>query len=394
MLLGGLKVVGLLLAAWQMLAQDAVFSQEGPGYWTNTASGSVPVAPHGRLIVVARGHIVVHGAVADRITYKLTQRVHAVSEAEAQKLLGGGFVDRRPFGQISRIVVQQTSSLNVGNELVINVPRQMAMVHLESQFAGPIEAYDLDGALEAQTPAGDIHADRIGGYVSASAGNGRILLGKIGGVVQCTAGAGSITVESAAAGIKHCQTGGGELLVREAGAPVLLDNGGGNITVGKAAASVEAHATSGIIRVEQAGGQVIADTRGGGSIQVGSAHGIKAESAQGTVRVRRASGPITVSTALGSILAELAAGAPLQDSLLAAPSGDITVLIPFNFPVSVLVTNEMGAYSKLVSDFPEIHSNNAGFLKVPVVAEGAINGGGPMLHIDAGTGIVYLRRIR
>ena len=54
MLLGGLKVVGLLLAAWQMLAQDAVFSQEGPGYWTNTASGSVPVAPHGRLIVVAR----------------------------------------------------------------------------------------------------------------------------------------------------------------------------------------------------------------------------------------------------------------------------------------------------------------------------------------------------
>jgi hypothetical protein len=394
MLLDGIRVVGLMLAVLRFGAQGAVFTQEGPNTWTNTVNGEMSAVPHGRLIVIARGRIIVHGIAAEGISYKLTQRVRAGSEAEARQLLGGGQIAPQTVGRVMRLEVQQNSSINVGNELTINVPRNLAAVHVESQFLGNIDAFDLDGGLEAQTPVGDIHADRIGGYAYVNAGNGRILLGKIGGLVQCFAGAGSITVENAAGGVKHCQTGGGELLVKEAGAAVVLDNEGGNITVNKAAASVEAHATSGIIRVEQAGGQVVADTRGGGSIQIGSARGIKAESAQGTVRVRGASGPLAVSTALGSILAELAAGAPLQDSVLAAASGDITVLIPSNFPVSVMVTGDMGAYSKFVSDFPEIRSTSVGFARAPVVAEGAINGGGPMLHINAGTGVVYLRRIR
>ena len=395
MLMDGIRVAALMLAAFRMLAQDVVFSQEGPNTWTNTASGTVTAAPHGRLLVVARGHIVVRGVTADRITYKLVQRVRgAGSEAEAKQLLGNGLIDRIPLGRVSRIVVQQNSSVNVGNELMVYVPRQLEVVHVESQSFGNIEAFDLDGAIEAQTPIGDIRADRIGGYAFVNAGNGRISLGKVGGLVQCYTGAGSITVDNAAGGVKHCQTGGGDLLVKEAGAPVSLDNEGGNITVDKAAASVDAHAVSGMIKVGKAGGQVTADTRGGGSIEVGSARGIKAESAQGTVRVRGASGPITISTALGNILAELAAGARLQDSVLAAGSGDITVLIPSNFPVSVMVRDDMGAYSRLVSEFPEIRSTTVGFVKTPVVAEGTINGGGPMLHINAGTGVVYLRRTR
>jgi len=181
--------------------------------------------------------------------------------------------------------------------------------------------------------------------------------------------------------------------VKEAGAPIFLGNDAGNITVDKAAASVEAHAASGLIQIREAGGIVTADSRGG-SIQVGSARGIKAESGQGTVRVREAAGPMTVSTALGNILAEIAAGARLQDSLLAAGSGDITVLIPYNFQVSVMVTNEMGVYPRVMSEFPEVRQTGLGFVRAPVVAEGAINGGGPMLHVNAGTGVVYLRRVR
>jgi hypothetical protein len=199
-------------------------------------------------------------------------------------------------------------------------------------------------------------------------------------------------VDNAVAGVKYCETGGGELTVKQAGAPIVLANDGGNITVGKAAASVEAHAASGLIQIGEAGGNVTADTREG-SIQVGSAHGVRAESAQGTVRVRSASGPMTVSTALGNILAELAAGARLQDSLLAASAGDITVIIPPRFPVSILVTDPMGDYPRIISDFPEVRRPaTLNFTKAPVVAEGAINGGGPMLHINAGTGAVYLRR--
>ena len=135
--------------------------------------------------------------------------------------MGNGALERRPFGPVSRIEIRQNSSPNlVSNEVVINVPRHVEIIRVEAQLPGNIEAYDLDGGLEALTPIGDIHADRIGGYVSADAGTGRISLGKIGGLVQCSTGAGSITLENAVSGVKHCQTGGGELWVKEAGAQI------------------------------------------------------------------------------------------------------------------------------------------------------------------------------
>jgi DUF4097 and DUF4098 domain-containing protein YvlB len=394
MLLAGMRSLALTLAALNLLAQEPELKREGQNFWTHTVTGEAPLTPQRRLVVAARGHIVVRGGSTERITYKLVQRVHATNEDEARQLIGNGLLDSLTFGPVSRVVVQQTSSFNaVANELEISIPRQMAAVNVQSELGG-IEVYDLSGSMTAATSVGNIRADRIGGYVSAKTGGGYIILGSIGGLVQCYTGAGSITIDNAAAGIKYCETGGGEFVVKQAGGPVVLTNDGGNITVNKAAASVEAHAVSGLIQVGEAGGIVTADTRGG-SIQVNSARGVKAESSQGTVRVRGASGPMTVSTALGNILAELAAGARLQDSLLAAASGDITVLIPSNFALSVMVTNDTGgAYQRVFTEFPEIRTSVLGFTKAPVVAEGAINGGGPVLRINAGTGAVYLRRTK
>jgi DUF4097 and DUF4098 domain-containing protein YvlB len=148
-----------------------------------------------------------------------------------------------------------------------------------------------------------------------------------------------------------------------------------------------------MIQIGQAGGPVTADTRGG-SIQVGAAPGVRAESAQGTVRVRGPSGPMDVSTAFGNILAELISGAKLRDSTLAAASGDITVFIPSNFPVTVMVLNDRGGYPQLMSDFREVREIALPFARSPVVAQGVINGGGPVLRINAGTGVVYLRKSR
>ncbi|MBV8845466.1 MAG: hypothetical protein JO307_21880 [Bryobacterales bacterium] len=393
MLLDGVKVFGLLLAALNLGAQEPRLTREGPNSWVHTVKGEASLTPQRRLAVVARGHIIVRGGSGQRITYKLVQRVHARTEQEANQLVGNGSLDDRTFGPSSRIYVEQRSSLNVGNELEISVPRQMALVSVRSELGG-VEIYDLDGSVDAGTPAGDIRADRIGGALSARAGGGHIILGTIGGLVECYTGAGSITVENAMAGVKSCETGGGDLEVKQAGAPIVLANDGGNISVRKAAASVQARAVSGLIQIGEAGGLVIADSQGG-SIQVGSARGVRAESSQGTVRVRSASGPMTVSTALGNILAELVAGARIQDSLLAASSGDITVMIPPNFPLSIMVTDDMGAYPRFVSEFPEVRRpETLGFTRAPVVAEGAINGGGPVLHINAGTGAVYLRRSR
>ncbi|HEY6347059.1 MAG TPA: hypothetical protein VIY49_36680 [Bryobacteraceae bacterium] len=385
----------LLIAGGNMPAQDVAVVRVGPNSWSRTVAGSVSVEPQGRLEVEARGHIVVRGGDAvDRISYKLVQRVHARSESEARDLFGSGVLTPAVLGPVTRIDVHQNSSPNVSNQLQLTVPRNLTVVSVESQFGAGVEAYDLDGRVNALARSGDIRVDHIGGAVLAKARSGNLFFGRVGAIEECFTGAGSIFVENVLGGVKSCHTGGGDLVVKQAGAPVVLENEGGNITVERAAASVEAHAISGMIQIGQAGGPVTADTQGG-SIQVGAAPGVRAESAQGTVRVRGSSGPMDVSTAFGNILAVLVAGARLRDSTLAAASGDITVFIPFNFPVSVVVLNDRGGYQQFMSEFNEVRAMALPFApRSPVVAQGRINGGGPVLRINAGTGVVYLRKSR
>ena len=110
--------------------------------------------------------------------------------------------------------------------------------------------------------------------------------------------------------------------------------------------------------------------------------------------MRNIVGAMHASTNAGSILAELLTGHRIQDSALSTHAGDITVLIPSNFAVTVVAMNgSPGAAGRIVSDFPEIRVRTASQPGgTPVVAEGALNGGGPVLHINVIGGTIYLRR--
>jgi DUF4097 and DUF4098 domain-containing protein YvlB len=274
---------------------------------------------------------------------------------------------------------------------LVNVPRWVTSAILETQL-GDVEAYDLEGNLQAATTAGLIQCDRIRGSLIARTGGGEIRLGRIGGPVRCLSGGGSIFVDGAG-GEAICQTAGGEIRVREAGGPLVLSTEGGNIHVDKAASTVEAHSAGGVIEVLQAGGVVFADTRSG-SIQVGSSRGVRGESGAGTIRVKTSSSPLRLSTAMGSILAELVAGSRLDDASLVAGSGDVTVFIPSNLAVSVIARNDSGGNPRIVSDFAEVRSRSIAFIPPPAVAEGAINGGGPVLRINVAGGTIYLKRLK
>jgi hypothetical protein len=94
----------------------------------------------------------------------------------------------------------------------------------------------------------------------------------------------------------------------------------------------------------------------------------------------------------GNILAELLNGARMQDSSLVASSGDITVLIPSNLAVSVMARNSTGGTPRIVSDFPEIRVTPSKFFQAPMVGQGALNGGGPVLNLSVSSGVIYLRR--
>jgi hypothetical protein len=343
-----------------------------------------------QLRIVSRGNVVLRGSKDGQIVYKFVQRAKAHSDADAKRLFHGVFISAIPMASMTTLTVIPSAGDLVSNDLEVSVPRQVILSIVQTQ-GGSVEVYDLGGSLQAIASLG-IRCDRIHGNVDGRTGGGEIRFGKIDGSVQCVSGGGSIFIDSVGGSAK-CETAGGEIVVKEAGGPLLLRNASGNIEVDRAASTVEAHTGEGLIEVNQAGGEVIADTRGG-SIQIGSARGARCESAAGAIRVKNASGPLNVQTAMGSILAELIAGSRPEDSLLTANSGDVTVLIPSRLSLSVMARNDSGANPRIQSDFPEVRAKSFGFSQPPTVAEGQINGGGPVLRINVAAGIIYLRKLK
>jgi len=365
-----LRIANLVMAtAVVAVAQEPVV-REG-AYWVGSIGDSFPIAAQS-LQVKTRGNVIVRRATGDQVTYRVRQQVRAASEDQARALLGGGAKQVSSLRGRVVLELQPISARTVKTDIEIGVPPQVSTVIVQTELGG-IDVAEFDGAVRLST------------------GGGEIQLGKIGGTVQCFSGGGQVVIERAGGAI-DCTTVGGNMVVRDAGGPVALANQmGGNIRVDKAAGEVRAHSAQGMIEVGQAGGAVFADTQGG-FIQVGSAHGVQAESAAGTVRVRNDAGPMNLAAMAGNILAELLAGARMQDSSLVAGSGDITVLIPSNLAVSVMARNSTGGTPRIVSDFPEIRVTPAKFFQAPMVGQGAINGGGPVLNLNTSSGVIYLRR--
>jgi len=131
---------------------------------------------------------------------------------------------------------------------------------------------------------------------------------------------------------------------------------------------------------------VLADNSGG-SVQVGSLQGVRVASAGGSIGLRGSSGSLRAVTDVGSILAELMSGMPMQDSILSTGAGDITVYIPSNLPLTVKALNETGPAGRIVSEFSEIPVRDG------VMAEGALNGGGPVLRLTSSGGTIYVKRV-
>lgn len=386
-----MAVLGMIpVLAAALLVQDAQVTRDGAG-WKRTYPGSFSGMPMRLIRVSTRGHVIVRGSQNNQITYRLTQRVRARTEGEAERLFGNVVSSMAQRNGVTVITLMPIMRESVSAEWEISVPRRVAGVIVETQV-GDVEAYDLDSSVHVDTNAGQIRCDRIRGGVEAKTGGGEIRLGKIGGAVQCTSEAGSIFVDSSG-GEANCQTVGGEIQIHEAGGQAILSTEGGNIQVDKCLGLVKAHTGQGVIQVLQAGGMVLADTRGG-SIEVGNARGVQCQSGAGQIRVKTATGPLRVQTAMGSILAELLSGAQLQDSSLVAGSGDITVLIPSNLALSVMARNDSGANPRIVSDFSELRAKSIGFTRPPLVYEGSLNGGGPLLSINTAGGIIYVRKLK
>jgi DUF4097 and DUF4098 domain-containing protein YvlB len=373
------------------IAADPELRRE-EGYWVQTRTEEVPIAANGRLQLYTYGRVTVSGGDSAQSKLMLTQRVRARSEAEANALLRRSTLSTRTNSGTTVVRVRRSGEPAVATEMQISTRRNLAHVKLDTH-GGDVHVRNIAGQVDAESGGGFIKLDEIGGDVSARTAGGEIRLGRIGGTVRCFSGGGSI--EALHAGRESWfETAGGDIYIGETRGPLYASTAGGNIQIGRAGASVSARTAGGRIEVEHAQGIVMAGNAAG-SIHIGTAQGVRCESTGGSIRLKGSAGALRAVTDIGSILAELLPGLALQDSVLSTGAGDITVFIPSNLALTIKALNESGRAGRIVSEFNEIPVRRpGGYSQQGAVAEGALNGGGPLLMLTSSGGTIYLRRQR
>ena len=383
----------IALAAATGAGQDAPSITRDGRFWLYTVTGPVPVSAGQRLHLETTGNVVLRGETGKRPAYTLKLRVQARDSREAEQLFHQLVLRNGNQNGWVNFVIIPPRRIMEAPELTISVPRGLETARIETR-GGNLQASGLDGGIEAHALGGRISVDGIRGGAEVRTGGGDIQVGTVTGPVRCYSGGGVIRVQNAGA---ECwlETAGGEIFLHRSDGPVHASTAGGNIRVERAAGPVFAKTAGGLIDVQQADGLVTAESSGG-AIQVSAADGVRCDSAGGAIRLRNVAGALMASTSAGSILAELASGrSRIQDSNLSANAGDITVLISSNLAVTVSAKNQSGGAGRIISDFPEIRVKPAAAMAPgPAVAEGSLNGGGPLLRINVVGGTIYLRKQR
>jgi DUF4097 and DUF4098 domain-containing protein YvlB len=370
-----------LLATAAAEAEPAL-RREGP-FWVEVQKGSQQVVPRGNIRIRTIGAVTVKGVAGAELSYVVVKRVKARNEAQARRMLSAYRVQVSSRGQLT-LVVRGGAEMA---DLNVTVPKDAGEVVIETR-AGAVDASQFEGVVKAQTGGGRVTIDHMAGDVTARTAGGDISLGEIGGAARCVSGGGSIR-----AGVIHGQasleTAGGDIVVQQVDGPVHCSTAAGGIHIAQAGNIVIADTAGGPIDVDYAKGMVTAKNSSGGPIQVRTASGATCESAGGAINLTSAGGSLKAETAIGSIIARFQTQ-PAADSFLSTSHGDITVWIPSNLKVTVRAQN--GSYSgqrRIVSEFPDITVKSVGFA---TLAEGALNGGGPLLRIAGSGGMIYIRR--
>jgi len=342
-------------------------------------AGGAPIAP--RLRINAHGPVTLQGAVAGQLQYTIKVTFRASGEAEARRILQAYPVRIAREGEWS---VFTAPGEPLAASVVLRAPRLRAATIVTSD--GPVDVTGIDGPLNVDSVGGPLSADRIRGDCRLRTGGGEIQVGEIDGSLDSTTGVGPIFVRSVR-GEALLQTMGGDIAAQDAGGRVRAESGAGAIRITRVNGPVDATTGAGLIWVGSAAGLVTAHNMAG-PIDVDSAAGAHCESGGGGVHLGRISGGVRVSASMGNIVASLLRAAP--DSYLDTGDGDITLLIPSNLGVTIQAENAMAdSLRRILSEFPQIQARRLG---PRVVAQGQVNGGGPLLRVSSGGGAIIIKR--
>ncbi|HWQ53597.1 MAG TPA: hypothetical protein VN442_07925 [Bryobacteraceae bacterium] len=384
MRISSILAVVCLAAAFPAASQTAIH-REGR-WWVRTVSGSEALATVARLQVSLRGDVYVTSGPNPELSWVLKTRTTARTEAEARRLLDAFAVKFSTAGSGGRALLFVHSGRGEAG-LKLTVPATVRELSIGTG-EGNVEALGVAGEITLATGAGDVKADRVRGNLTARTGGGDIVMGEIGGMARCSTSAGDITARLIH-GEAVLETGGGDVTVDAVGGPARASTVGGKVQIIRAGSGVIASTGGGPIEIGEARG-LVELRNSGGPVHVGSAHGVRCETASGAIRLTNVSGVLRASTFIGSIIAQLHGAGATGDSFLTTGRGDITVFIPSNVGVKIRAENELsGGIRRIISEFPGIQARVHG---AQVVAEGDINGGGPLLRISGTGGTIFIKR--
>ena len=377
---------------WPSQAQETRVSREG-GSWAQEVTGSLAAVKNLR-VKVDMGTVVVRGGQQQGINYVVHTRFGTSSEQDARRQFEQYKVTAYVKGDTAFIVGDWQGGRHprhFSGDFSVMVPRDMALVKLETD-GGNVEATGVSGHVEAQSGGGSMHLDDIGGGLNAETGGGSIEVGTVSGDMGLHTGGGSIEVRQAN-GKVIAETGGGSIEIQSCAQGATIETGGSSIVVRHCNGKVKASTGGGSIDLSDVGGPAEIET-GGGSIRLTSAKGhVHAETGGGGIELYGVPSA-SAETGAGGITVKLVnTGGERHDSDLETGAGDITVYIASDVAISVRASVDMGNGHQITSDFQDIHvTSEGGQWEKTLMAEGKLNGGGPLLKVHTSTGDICIKK--
>ena len=367
-------------------------NREG-GTWGQETTGSLAAVKNLR-VKVDMGSVVVRGGQQSGINYVVHTNFKTSSEQEARHEFEQYKVSAYVKGDTAWIVGDWQGGRrprHFSGEFSINVPREMALVKLETE-GGNVDATGIAGRVEAESGGGGMRLDDIGGGVNAETGGGSIEVGTVSGDLGLHTGGGSIEIHHANGKIA-AETGGGSIRIDSGTQGANLETGGGGIEVRQCGGKVKVTTGGGSVDLSDVGGAAEIET-GGGSIHLTSAKGhVHAETGGGGIELFGVPSA-RAETGAGGITVKLVnTGGERHDSDLETGAGDITVYVASDVAINVRASVDMGNGHRITSDFPDIHVSSEGDQwSKTLTADGSLNGGGPMLKVHTSSGDICIRK--
>jgi len=277
-------------------------------------------------------------------------------------------------------------------EFVVRVPQRVRSVDLETS-GGDVDVHNVGGRVSIVSGGGSLYVDDVDGMVSGSTGGQDINVGTIESDARFRTGGGKITIRKIKGNL-DAFTGGGAIFLGTGMRNASLESGAGDIHVTFCGGELKVQSGGGNLLLGDVGGP--ADIRtNGGNLQLRSAKGfVQAHTTAGDIELNGVPGA-EASTEVGSIVVKLEPSTgKMPNSLLKTSTGDITVYLPANLPITVRASVTLGKNHAINSDLSGINVVAEGTdWNSSLIAEGKLNGGGPVLEVHTNNGSINFRRL-